>query len=83
MIGFWIQTSLFPSSLETSVRLYPKGYRGKNHYPVELSAQARMKAALYRALLASGMKKSEPTRQVLRPESPDTALWQITPEKSA
>ena len=42
----------------------PKAYRGKKYRRVELSARASMKAELYRAFMASGLKKSELARRL-------------------
>jgi len=42
----------------------PKAYRGKKYRPIELSARASMKAELYRAYMASGMRKSELARRL-------------------
>ena len=42
----------------------PKAYRGKKYRRVELSARASMKAELYRAFMASGLKF-----MILQPET--------------
>jgi antitoxin HicB len=42
----------------------PKVWRGKKYRAIRLSALASMKAELYRAFIASGMKKSELARRL-------------------